>query len=309
MIEMLANLILASILSQFTASQAVSAAPLSQQYLVQVPEPRKVVHPEKRSDASLGVKVSAQSVAAADAETMYLMYEKNPGQVRSIASLTKLMTALVFLDHNPGMDKEITISKDDLRQGNTTYLSEGGKYRVGDVFNVMLVASANEAAVALARSTGLSDEQFADAMNAKARQLGMADSSFVEPTGLSNSNRSSARDVIKLAKAAFASGDISATAAKKGYIYTELESGLKKNAPATDKILGSDFGYGGDIYRILAGKTGYIESAGYCFVSKVSDGKGHEVLIAVLGSGGPDSRFTDTKSLAYWLFTSYDWRD
>ncbi|MFA6422243.1 MAG: serine hydrolase [Candidatus Buchananbacteria bacterium] len=305
MIEILANLIFASILSNFTANQPNINQIFAQEYLVPNNISRKV--PRKKSDATLGVKVSAQSVAAADSQGISLLYEKNSKQVRSIASLTKLMTALVFLDHNPGMDKEIVIEKSDHRDGNRPYFYEGEKVKVKDVFNVMLVASANEAAAALARSTGMNNDEFVRQMNQKAKELTMTDTIFADETGLNNGNKSTAQDILKLAKEAFSHDEISHTVGQKNYFYTVLNSNTKRNIAATDKILGDDFGYGNDIYKIIAGKTGYLELAGYCFASKVTNKDGHDAYIVVLGSASPDSRFSDTKSIAYWIFNNYIW--
>jgi len=302
MIEALASLIFASILSQFTTNQpnfsnlSLPQYSLSQQI------------PQKKSDASLGVKVTAQSVAVADGKYLSTLYEKNSKEIRSIASLTKLMTALVFLDHNPGMEKEITILKSDAREGNRQYLFEGDKVKIKDVFSIMLIASANEAASALARASGMSEEEFIKKMNQKAKELSMDDTIFADSTGLNNGNKSTAQDILRLAKEAFGHEEISSAVKIKSYEYTPISSNIKRKVTATDKILGDDFGYQSDVYKILAGKTGYLEAAGYCFVSKVANQKGNEAIIVVLGSAGPDSRFSDTKSLAYWIFNNYIWQ-
>ncbi len=301
MIEILANLILAAILSQFTSNQPQINVSQENAQISNVYSPQRKVSP------SIGVKVSAQSLAAADENTLQLLYEKNSKEVRSIASITKLMTALVFLETNPDMEKEIIITKDDYRAGNRAYFFEGERVKVKDLFSVMLIASANEGSAALVRSTGLTSEEFIKKMNDKAQDLGMTQTIFADETGLNNNNKSTASDILKLAKEAFNHDEISSVVGLKNYQFEVANNKIKRSVVATDKILGDDFGYGNDSYRILAGKTGYLDSAGYCFASKVTNKDGDKTIIVVLGSSGSDTRFNDTKSIAYWVYNNYIW--
>src|SRR3989338_7361861 len=111
--------------------------------------------PQKIINQSLGLKTTAKSILVVDEKTGTVLYQKNPNQVLPIASITKLMTALVFLDTKPDWKMEIEILDSDQRPGGMVYLLPGERVKVKDLFNLMLVASANEAAIALVRQTGL----------------------------------------------------------------------------------------------------------------------------------------------------------
>ena len=171
----------------------------------------------------------------------------------------------------------------------------------------MLVSSANEAAVALARSTGLSEEEFARQMNLYAKLLAMDSSRFIEPTGLSTDNKANAEDVVKLVKVAFSHSEIRKALGQKSFDANVINKKQTRHMESTDKILKAEFGYRGDSYKLEAGKTGTLPSAGYCFASQVSDQNNRRLLIAVLGSSTTYDRFTDTKSLAYWVFNNFAW--
>jgi len=307
MFDVILNLVLASI---FLHASAVSAPGLLPANTLPLAD-RKIEAPmpvRATSTGSLGVKVTAQSYIVVEPASGAVLYEKNASDPRSIASISKLMTALVFLDSNPDWNKEITMMADDFRSGAVPVLQVGDKVTVKDVFYAMMVASSNEAAVALARSTGLTPGDFAYQMNLHAYLLQMDNSHFVEPTGLSSSNQASAEDLIKLIKVAFSHSEMRKAGSTKNYaIHVLNKKNEIRNAASTDKALKEDFGTDANNYKIEMGKTGYIDAAGYCFASQVKDDKNRTLLIAVLGSSSTYDRFTDTKSLAYWVFNNYKW--
>ena len=311
MFELFANLIMTGMFLQSQAQKQMSIENLTAQVSS---SPRldvikqQLAAPQKKTDSdSLGVKVSADSYLVIDDKTGKVLSSKNPLTPRSIASITKLMTALVFLDHNPGWSKEFTVSSTDYREGGIVYLNSGERFTEKDIFNVMLVASSNEAAAALARSTGLSSDQFVIEMNKKAKDLGMNQSAFTDPTGLDAGDMATAKDVILMLRAAFRNEDLARTVSRKEYQFQPIGSDHSRTAVSTDKALGESFGYGNDTYSVQAGKTGYIDKAGYCFASRVVDDNGRKILVVVLGSDTLNARFTDTKSLAYWAFNNYRW--
>ena len=264
--------------------------------------------PQKYNNSrSLGVAVSAKSVLVTDAKTGKVLYEKNSREVRSIASLTKLMTALVFLDHNPGWSSEIKIAEADYRDGGIRYLIAGEEVSVRDLFYASLISSSNEATAALARSTGLNNDDFVKAMNDQARQLGMTNTTFTDVTGLSNDNKSTAADLVIMSQAAFLNEDINRAASLETYNLNIINKNLTRNIKSTDKILNQSFGLNDNTYQVEVGKTGYLAAAGYNFASRVGDNLGRKILAVVLGSENINSRFADTKSLAYWVFNNYQW--
>jgi len=231
------------------------------------------------------------------------LFEKNSTVKQPIASLTKLMTALVFLDNNPGFEKEYIISQNDNVVGGKNNLFIGDTVKVKDLWHTSLVASDNVATMALAHSTGLSDLEFIEAMNSKASKLGLFNTSFAEPTGLSDKNISTARDIARLAKEALSHDEIKKSTIQKEYNFTTKE-GREKKISSTDYLL---FSESETKINLLGGKTGYTESAGYCFVGKFTDPRQDEIITVILNSNGKNDRFLETKILVDWVFTNFSW--
>lgn len=256
-----------------------------------------------RVDGTEECEILSQSGAIIDSEKQIVLYGKNANEPRAIASITKLMTALVFLDYNPGWEEVYQIQKEDRRNGGTVYLYYGEKVRVKDLFHATLVGSANTATIALIQSTGMSEAEFVEKMNEKAIELGLNNTYFVDATGLDDGNVSTAEEVVKMAKAALSFIDIRQATIKKSYNFTTLE-GTKKYIPSTDYLLENLPPNG---IRIIGGKTGYTVAAGYCFVGEFVNDQGNEIIAAVLGSPSYAGRFEETKELAHWAFDNYEW--
>ncbi len=255
--------------------------------------------PHKIDNKSLGVKISAQSAAVMDIKTGIVLWQKNANEVRSIASISKLMTALVFLEHNPGWQTEMTMEHADETNGGTARILRGETVSVKDLFYTSLIASDNNATTALVRSTGLSKEEFVALMNQKAADLQLKHTSFVEPTGLEDGNQSTVLDILLMAKQAFNNPDIKAAVNNKNYTFSTL-SGREHKIQSTNLLLNS-------YMNIIAGKTGYINAAGYCLVSEVAGENGQVILSVVLGSDSHESRFQDLKILSAWVLDNFVW--
>ena len=312
MIEIIINLILTGLFFQAQLNEQKFFSDLIQNnYRLPPAEDKKIAKVAPQRDlgsTSLGVEVTAKSVLVLDKESEKILYEKNSQEARAIASLTKLMTALVFLEHNPGWNQKIIIKADDYRPGATPYLVSGEEVTVRDLFAASLIASSNEATAALARASGLTNEEFIAAMNQKAKDIGMAETAFVDVTGLADGNQSTAQGVMLLIRIALAQPEIFKIISTKEYQVNILNKGLVRRIISTDRILRQSFGLADKSYFVEAGKTGFLEKAGYCFASKVSDKNNKKILIVVLGSASLDDRFIDTKSLAYWIFNNYIWQ-
>jgi D-alanyl-D-alanine carboxypeptidase (penicillin-binding protein 5/6) len=260
--------------------------------------------PVKKDDSRLGVETSAKAVAVVDWLTGTPLFEKNAGDPLPIASITKLMTALVVLDREPDWNAETTYLGSDERPGGIPYLAPGERIAVGDLFNLSLVASANGATVALARSTGLSAQDFVAEMNAKAAELGMESARFADPTGLDPANVASARDVAVLIRHALDREMIHDAVMRRTYEFTAL-SGRPHAVRNTDELLGSFLD--AEPYRFLGGKTGFLHEAGYCFGAAAENGDKGRVIAVVLGAPTKEQRFREVKSLLYWAFDAYSW--
>jgi D-alanyl-D-alanine endopeptidase (penicillin-binding protein 7) len=262
----------------------------------------------KKDPQNLGVEVSAGSALVADRETGAMLFAKEPDRVHSVASLTKLMTALVVAGGNLEWDTPVRISAGDLRPGGIEYFLVGEEVTRRDLLHASLIGSSNTATAALARSSDLPPEEFVARMNRKAADLGMETARFVEPTGLDPGNRASARDLFLLARAAFGDPEIAKVVVKREHALT-ARSGARvrrRTVKSTDLLLGGMLNQGE--YRIAGGKTGTLGAeTGYHVAVAVTEEQGRSVLVVVLGSESNLARFQDAKALAVWAFDAYDW--
>jgi len=222
-----------------------------------------------------------------------LFFSERPDRTWPIASITKLFTAYTFLDYNPGWETSYEIKAEDRREGGRIYLFTGDKVTVKDLFYFSLVGSDNTATAALAHATGLSETEFVQKMNDKIKALGLKNTRLVDPVGLDSGNISTAREVALFAKIALANEEIGRASLTKRYEFSTAQ-GRKKNIVSTDKLLDSfpDSGI-----SILGGKTGFIDSSGYCFVGRFKDYDGREIVAVILGAASDAERFALTKKL------------
>ena len=255
-----------------------------------------------RSDAP-ALRLDASRSAALIANDRVFLWQDRAEESQPIASITKLMTALVFLDNNPGWDSVYKVSPAESVEGGRLNLFTGDRVKVKDLFYTSLVASDNGATLALARSTGLTDEEFVRRMNAKAAAMGLMNTRFEDPIGLGNGNLSTAREVALLAQTALKNEAIREATTKSSYSFTTLE-GREKNLDSTDYLLLKD---GPKHLKIRGGKTGYTDRAGYCFVGLFRDESGRELVAAVLNSSGKNDRFLAARKLAEWAFDNFKW--
>lgn len=259
--------------------------------------------PEKATESPGPENIDARSAIAVDRDSGKILWQKNPREPVPVASITKLMTALVFLDHNPGWSHTHSMAQDEnWLIGARLPAGTGEEFSAFDLFRTALVGSRNNAAQALARSTGISDEVFRRLMNEKAAMLGMSDSTFVEPTGLDEGNRSTARDLVKLARAAFARDAVREPLGMDYHRMKRTGSDEEVSIKNTNKLV-----TWGDA-NMVGGKTGYTEEAGYCLLSLNTDEWGNEIIVAVLGVGEDNERFYETREIVGWVYDNYDWR-
>jgi len=260
--------------------------------------------PARINNESLGIKTTAKSFLVFEEASKNILLEKNAGEKIPIASLTKFMTVLVFLEYNPGWDKKIKILPLDKREGGIIYLWPNETVTVRDLFNLTLVASANEAAAALARSTGLTDEEFIKKMNQKAGELQMKDTVFADPTGLDVNNVSTAKDLIFLASEAFADENILAATIKKDYLF--FAGKTKRMAKNTNLLLSSFLNQ--ENFSITGAKTGYLEESGYNQIMRViNKGNDKSIVIIILGSATAQDKWQEIKTAVFWVFKNFSW--
>ncbi len=232
---------------------------------------------------------------AVDNSTHEILWQRNAETTRSIASITKLMTAMILIDLDFDWSKVIKISGEDSRNSARSRLKTGETFYASDLFYVSLVSSDNRATRALARSAGVSTGRFVELMNEKAKSLGLFGTEFHEVTGLSAENKSTASDCARLLNAALRERLIAAACTTRQYSFRSINHKRLRNIVNTNRLLSSK-------WTVLGGKTGYISESGYCLATRLTDAEGHDVTIVVLGAPGPSRRFGVARSLAQWAF-------
>lgn len=247
-----------------------------------------------RLDAK-GMPVLKSSAAfVVDADTHEVLVNKNDAEVLPIASLTKLMTALVINDAQLPMDEVIQIHNDDVDRlkGSSSRLAVGTKLTRAEALQLALMSSENRAAHALGRTWPMGMDDFVHQMNLKAKLLGMTDSRFVEPTGLSSSNRSSARDLATLVHVASDRPMIRELSVADGY---SVKSGRRQVDFRNTNYLVRQ-----SSWDITLQKTGYIAEAGRCLVMDANV-LGRRLIMVFLDSSGKLTRYADAQRVKDWL--------
>jgi len=279
--------------------------------------------PKKRADAQVLNLPTAAAAAIVDVSSGEILYEKMSTQKRAIASITKLFTAMVVIDNIEDLRTKITIPQEvflieGTRVGcSTSTLCEGERLRTGDkvaarsLLQAMLIASANDAATALAIHIGGSEEGFSQIMNAKARELNLVNSNFCRPSGLERDNAqaelacySSARDLgilmatlVKDEKYQEIEEILQMTSAT----FTGEDATIRHNVSSTNKLLTKDFGFE------VIGKTGFTLRAGPSLIMMGRQSALRQDVVAVV-LDDPD-RFEDITKMLTWAFANHSWYD
>ena len=248
------------------------------------------------SDDQIILKSSVAYVI--DQDTQEVLLSKNDQAILPIASITKLMTALVVQEANLDMDESITISVDDIdtEKGSGSRLRPGTTLTRSELLHLALMSSENRAAHALGRTYPAGLDAFINQMNAKAAQLGMRDTRYAEPTGLSSRNQSSAKDLATLV--AFAANDptLRELSTSNGF---QVEVGRKTLKYRSTNRLVSNPNWDIDLQ-----KTGYISEAGQCLVMQAIVA-GRKLIMIFLDSAGKFSRTADAERVRRWIETRH----
>jgi D-alanyl-D-alanine endopeptidase (penicillin-binding protein 7) len=256
---------------------------------------------EQRLGPSIAAKVGgalnlkSTSALVLDQSGQRVLYAKNIDWVVPIASLTKLMTALVVLDSGLPLDEPITISKEDRDglKGTRSRLAVGMTVSREDLLRLALMASENRAAAALARAYPSGTPAFVAAMNQKAAELGMWHSRFVDGTGLSNGNVSNAQDLSRLVGAAHRHPLIREYTTDTQYT-VRLANGRKMQFSNSNRLVRNSG------WDIGLSKTGYISEAGRCLVMQAQIAA-TPVIIVLLDSWGHLTRVADANRIKKWI--------
>ena len=246
----------------------------------------------QKTDDLLALKSSVAFVI--DQNTNEVLLNKNSNAILPIASITKLMTALVVTETGLSLDETLTVAQEDVdaTAGSRSRLTLGTQLTRGEMLHLALMASENRAAHVLGRNYPGGVQPFVAAMNDKAQSLGMGDTRYVEPTGLSSSNQSSAQDLSRLVRAAFMHP-----------IIRDLSTSLEAVVPVGRQHV--QFRNTNGLVRnpeweIGLQKTGYISAAGRCLVMQAQLA-GRSLILVLLDSAGKYSRIGDAERIRKWL--------
>jgi serine-type D-Ala-D-Ala endopeptidase (penicillin-binding protein 7) len=242
-------------------------------------------------------KLKSSSVLVIDPSDSSVLYSRNSDVAAPIASITKLMTALVVLDAKQPMDEpvEITQGEVDLPKTNYSRLSVGTVLSRSDLMHLALMSSENRAAHALAANYPGGVRACVAAMNAKARALGMRNAHFDDPTGLSSENVASPEDLSKLVIAASHNAVIREYSTDPSYTVRVHRHLVEFRN--TDNLVANP------TWNIIVQKTGYIAEAGKCLVMEAVI-EGRQVVIVLLDSFGKYTRVADAKRVKVWMETA-----
>lgn len=236
---------------------------------------------------------TAQSVLLWDTNAQVIRYQANAFERHPIASLTKLMTAMVALDHGIDWEKPVTITPEEYVAGGRLLLHAGETVTMRDLFHASLLGSANNATLAYVRQLDIPKKEFVQAMNRKAIELGLEQTEFRDITGLDPNNISTAYEIARLAEAAFAKyPDIATATARPEYTFTISGSNRQHTIRNTNKLISAN----GE--TAAGSKTGYLYESKYCLVMQGA-GEWSDRLGVILGSESEERSLADMKALLH----------
>lgn len=250
-----------------------------------------------RDNASrVNLKLRSHAAIVFDERDNEVILERNAEELTPVASLSKLMTAMVIIDADLGMEEVITISKDDkdrIRYSKSR-LRTGMRFTRKDLLLIALAASENRAAMALARTYPGGVEAFVSDMNRKAQSLGLTRTRFADPAGLSNDNVSTAQELLRLAKAASDYPLIREYSTQTRQSITDLTSQREITFGNTNRLVKKVS------WPISLSKTGFTKDAGNCLVMQTRI-NARPVIIVLLESWGSLSKYGDSNRIKKWL--------
>ncbi|GAB3649603.1 D-alanyl-D-alanine carboxypeptidase family protein [Ramlibacter alkalitolerans] len=248
--------------------------------------------------------LSASAALVMDQDTGQVLAQKNQDAVLPMASLTKLMTTLLVLEAKQPMDEVLTITEDDVdnERHSRSRLKVGTQLTREEALRLALMSSENRAAHALARAYPGGMPKLLEAMNARAKVLGMASTTYVDPTGLSNRNQSTAHDLALLVAEASKNPVIREFSTTPTHLASL--NGRTLQYRNSNRLVRSD----SSGWDIELQKTGYIVEAGRCLTMLAKVG-GHNLIMVLLDSGSNSTRLTDAQHLRKWVVAQNGWED
>lgn len=225
-------------------------------------------------------------------QTDATLWSRDAHVQRPIASLTKIMTAAVLMDSNPDFARTILVQPSDVRHASTTVLKARDHVSIGTLLHLMLIGSDNAAARVLARATAGSIPAFVQRMNAKAAALGLRDTRYTDPSGLLQTNHSSAYDIARLLYVISANAEI--TSITQTPMYSATIGRRIVHVLSTDHLVRD-----GSV-PIVAAKTGFIRESGFCLAAMIINNN-QPIVMVVMGASSNADRFVEMRKLYQWV--------
>jgi len=294
----------AEFLTQFIKSEAVEEKFISQEsnwnyYNENIKFESKLFSlPNKIKDDY--IDIDSNSVIAFDTETDFVLYSKSSNEKMPIASISKIMTALIVLENSELGDSVFITENAFQTEGRKDGLSVGEEITVENLMKIMIVGSNNIAATAFAEHIGGSVDGFVDIMNQKSEILGLKDTAFYNPTGLDqkNMNISTAFDIAQLVDYSLEIPFIWEYSKMQNVVVSSVDGRLIHKVKNTNLLLGK-------MENIIGGKTGFTDKAGECLVLILNELETNRKVITVVLNA--NDRFFQTERLGNWIFDSYEW--
>jgi len=287
-----------------TVQAAGGAIPISYEHMFAPVPIERPAGPVRIETHRVNVVTSSKNIFVADVSSGEVLYASGAHDVLPIASLTKLVTAMVVLDHSrEQLGNSIQILQGDLKDDVRSAFLSGEIMSRRQLLEALLIGSVNSAGNALARET-MGRDAFIAAMNQKVRDLGLATPTFVDPTGISLENRASAADVAAILSTALSYPEIREIT-QKNLVDLDGQSGKTYRFLSTNLLLNSYLAVGP--YRIIGAKTGSLPGAGYSMAQVTRNPQGHEIVAVILGSEGHFTRYEDIKLVTAWVFDVFRW--
>ena len=247
----------------------------------------------KRDDqGNLVPDIRAAAAIAYDPQTGQILWEEHSKDERSIASLTKMMTAVTFVSDDPDLTQRVTVTRADMRNASTTFLKAGDVVTYNDLLHLALMPSDNAAARVLARTSPGGTDVFVNRMNLMAAKLGLTNTHYTDPSGLDPDDVSCALDLARVIS--FAAADPRLGPIMRMAEYEVHAVNRTFSIRSTDRLLGSDL-------DVLGAKTGFITKAGYCLATLLQIPQGPPVAVVILGAANSALRFGEARHLFNWL--------
>lgn len=250
-----------------------------------------------------GPSLRARSAFIYDLDAGRVLYEKNADNVRPVASITKLVSSLTLMSLEPNLDHAmcVTAAQYPSRSGARSRLSTGDCLHGWDVIGAALVASDNRAALGLAAAAGTDVEDFVRQMNVVSAELGMDHSSWADPSGLEDENLSTARDIARATIAVAAHPVLSMVASAPFWDIQRTHGPDDAGEVRTRRLFSTDRMVGREDLTIEAAKTGYTDTARYCFTTVMQTEDGRRLVVTLLGADGKQTRWADMNRVLAWV--------